>query len=109
MPKDKQLNGTSLTNVLRKRTLDQALNAKEFAVAAGISYSAARQWFRLPGFPLLNGVVFWTDFVRWRRTQAGPNRPGEDGPQTKALEQLPVSIPPNQLPARAAKILSEAG
>ena len=45
--------------------LDQALNAKELAVLAGISYSTARELFRLRGFPILRGVVFWGDFVDW--------------------------------------------
>jgi hypothetical protein len=45
--------------------LDQALNAKEFAVLAGISYSTTRELFRLRGFPILRGVVFWGDFVDW--------------------------------------------
>ena len=65
MPQDKQLRRIKLKDVLEKRRLDQALNAKEFAVAAGISYSTAREWFRLPGFPVFRGVIFWQDFARW--------------------------------------------
>jgi hypothetical protein len=57
--------------VLEKRRLDQALNAKEFAVLAGISYSTARKWFRVPGFPVFRGIVFWQDFVQWRAGQNG--------------------------------------
>ena len=38
MPQDKQLRSIKRKDVLEKRRLDQALNAKEFAVAAGISY-----------------------------------------------------------------------
>ena len=64
MPQDKQLRSIKLKDVLEKRRLDQALNAKEFAVAAGISYSTAREWFRLPGFPVFRGVIFWQDFVQ---------------------------------------------
>lgn len=64
--RDKQLAGISLELVLEKRRLEQALNAKEFAVLVGVSYSTARDWFRLPGFPLLNGFIFWQDFVAWR-------------------------------------------
>src|SRR5271157_3508053 len=63
---DKQLQGIALESVMEKRRLDQALNAKEFAVCAGVSYSTARSWFHLPGFPALRGVVFWQDFVQWR-------------------------------------------
>src|ERR1700730_7280901 len=70
---DKQLQGISLESVLEKRRLDQALNAKEFAVCAGVSYSTARGWFRLPGFPAFCGVVFWQDFVQWRTKQNGVN------------------------------------
>jgi hypothetical protein len=34
---DKQLQGIALESVLEKRRLDQALNAKEFAVCAGVA------------------------------------------------------------------------
>ena len=71
MTQDKQLREVSLEAVVEKRRLDQALNAKEFAVLAGISYSAARSWFRMPGFPVFRGVVFWQDFVQWRNAQNG--------------------------------------
>ena len=68
MANDLQLQSVRLEAVLEKRRLDQALNAKEFAVLAGISYSTAREWFRLPGFPVLRGVVFRGDFVEcWLR------------------------------------------
>ena len=57
MLQNKQLSGLNLQEVLEKRRLDQALNAKDFAVLAGISYSTAREWFRLPGFPVLRGCL----------------------------------------------------
>jgi hypothetical protein len=68
---DKQLHGIRLADVLEKCRWEQALNAKEFAVLAGVSYSTARAWFRLPGFPVFQGVVFWPDFVQWRTQQNG--------------------------------------
>jgi hypothetical protein len=71
MPQDKQLRSIKLKDVLEKRRLDQALNAKEFAVAAGVSYSTAREWFRLPGFPVFRGVIYWRDFAKWRTDQNG--------------------------------------
>jgi hypothetical protein len=67
MPQDKQLDSVKLDDVLEKRRLDQALNAKEFAVLVGVSYSTAREWFRMPGFPVIRGLIFWGDFVEWRR------------------------------------------
>jgi hypothetical protein len=63
---DKQLRGVAFESVLEKRRLDQALNAKKFAVHAGVSYSTARGWLRVPGFPWFRGVVFWQDFAQWR-------------------------------------------
>jgi hypothetical protein len=69
MTRDKQLLGVRFEHVLEKSRRDQALNAKEFAVLAGISYSSAREWFQLPGFPRVQGVVFWQDFVEWRKTR----------------------------------------
>lgn len=80
MPQDKQLVGINLADVLNRRRLDQALNAKEFAVLAGVSYSTARAWFRLPGFPALNGLVFWSDFVRWRQEKVGVVTPSSGFP-----------------------------
>src|SRR5258708_62557 len=96
---DKQLQGITLESVMEKRRLDQALNAKEFAICAGVSYSTARSWFHLPGFPAFHGVTFWQDFVQWRAEQNGlrnsslPERSGDPGPAA-----------PN-LPPRAAQIL----
>src|SRR5262249_28364028 len=99
---DKQLQGISLDSVLEKRRLDQALNAKEFAVCAGMSYSIARSWFRLPGFPVLQGVVFWSDFVQWRAHVHGLDNHHEGHPQNDRLQRT------EGLPPRAARILHEA-
>jgi hypothetical protein len=98
---DKQLQGITLKSVLEKRRLDQALNAKEFAVCAGVSYSVARSWFRLPGFPAFRGVVFWQDFVRWRTRKKA-------GRKTLRAANSGVAGAPSNLPARAAQILLEA-
>jgi hypothetical protein len=32
--------------------------ASRFAVVAGISYSVAREWFQIKGFPRVRGVIF---------------------------------------------------
>ncbi len=99
---DKQLAGVHLKDVLEKRSLDQALNAKEFAVLAGISYSTARQWFRSPCFPSLGGFVFWTDFVEWRRSTLVTGTP------TKCSPSSSTSGETLRLPPRARKVLAEA-
>ena len=96
---DKQLQGITLEAVLEKRRLDQALNAKEFAVCAGVSYSTARSWFHLPGFPALRGVVFWQDFVLWRTDQNGFKNPSFPQPSND------TSTSPLNLPPHAAQIL----
>jgi hypothetical protein len=99
---DKQLQGIALDSVMEKRRLDQALNAKEFAVCAGVSYSTARNWFHLSGFPVFHGVIFWQDFVHWRTDQAGlrnPSPPQRDGNTATATSHLP---------RRAAQILLDA-
>ena len=109
MTQDKQLREVSLDVVVEKRRLDQALNAKEFAVLAGISYSAARSWFRAPGFPVFRGVVFWQDFVQWRSTQNGLNRAKEDQTRSAAdgCDRNGGSFGP-RLSARAEQLLAEA-
>lgn len=71
MSHDKQLSGISFRGLQKKQQLDQALNAKEFAILAGVSYSTAREWLHMPGFPAICGLVFWQDFVLWRRLQTG--------------------------------------
>jgi hypothetical protein len=99
---DKQLQGITLEAVMEKRRLDQALNAKEFAVCAGVSYSTARDWFHLPGFPAFRGVIFWQDFVQSRAGQNGfksPSPAQRDGDTAAAASKLPP---------RAAQILLDA-
>jgi len=102
MPDDKQLRGIRLTDVLEKRRLDQALNAKEFAVCAGVSYSTARSWFHQPGFPAFHGVVFWQDFVQWR---TGRNNLKEQG---EKISQPNTAKTVSNFPPRAQKILRAA-
>ncbi len=106
MPQDKQLADVRLEEVLEKRRLDQALNAKEFAVLAGISYSTSREWFRAPGFPVVRGVIFWGDFVEWRRAQNGLSQGGPDqSPPPRLVQAPPKTL---GLPPKAARILCEA-
>jgi hypothetical protein len=97
--RDKQLQGIALESVLEKRRLDQALNAKEFAVLAGVSYSTARGWFRLPGFPCFRGVVFWQDFAAWRTGQNGVKAATANSRSSAEVASA------HHLPARAARIL----
>ena len=106
MTQDKQLRGISIRAVRMKRDADQALNIKEFSVLAGVSYSVAREWFHLPGFPALLGKVFWQDFIEWRRIQnrrsgllkdTSPQSAPVNSPETKRLI--------SGMPPRAAAIL----
>src|SRR5271156_5609508 len=101
---DKQLQRITLEFVLEKRRLDQALNAKEFAVCAGVSYSTAREWFHSPGFPAFRGVIFWQDFVQWRTNQNGFASQPEKLPHNNGVSTATAS----KLPPRAAQILIEA-
>ena len=98
---DKQLQGISLEAVMEKRRLDQALNAKEFSVCAGVSYSTARSWFHSPEFPAIHGVVFWQDFVQWRADQH----------RLKTLQDVQIKREaiqvPSHLSSRADQILRE--
>jgi hypothetical protein len=108
MTHDKQLLNVELEQVVEKRRLDQALNAKEFAVLAGISYSAARAWFRQPGFPALCGVVFWHEFVHWRNARTGLNSI-EMPPRSPECQRPAATKPSMMFTGRAAQILAEAG
>ena len=109
MARDKQLGNICLDAVIEKRRLDQALNAKEFAVLAGISYSTARSWFKTPGFPAFSGVVFWQDFVRWRTARSGVET-SQGRSDIQPVGEAPmgsISIGLN-LPPRAMQLLREA-
>lgn len=110
MTTDKQLRGIKLADVLEKRRLDQALNVKQFAVLAGIPYSVAREWFQIKGFPRVQGVVFWKDFVDWRNFQNGGSRLSQNFRQSGAANNFAELKRPatTGLPARAAQILLDA-
>ena len=98
-PHGKQLQGIDLDAVLEKKRLDQALNVKEFAVCAGLSYSTARHWFHLPGFPALRGFIFWQDFVKWRTAHLNPSLiPTNDPGSTPTTSTL-------NLPPKASRLL----
>jgi hypothetical protein len=109
MTRDKQLQTVDLNQVIEKRRLDQALNVKEFAVLAGVSYSTARAWFRMPNFPAFSGVVFWADFVRWRNVQTALREQNIIAAAQASGMVSPAPKAATTLPARASKLLSEAG
>ena len=110
MTQDKQLKGIKIQEVRQKRDADQALNIKEFAVLAGISYSVARDWFHSTGFPAVHGMVFWNDFVLWRRTRN--SKPAQTIPAPTEIGQAgfksSAAKPGQHWPERAAKILAGA-
>ena len=109
MTNDKQLRGIDIHEVRCKRDADQALNIKEFAVLAGISYSVAREWFQSAGFPALHGKVFWQDFVLWRRAQNAKRNASAPAPVESGVGfSLGAAKPHPQWPHRAANILAEA-
>jgi hypothetical protein len=105
MTRDKQSSGIKYAAVLKKSRRDQALNMKEFAVRAGISYSIAREWFQLRGFPRVQSFVFWQDFVEWRKDQ---NRE-QVSPSVSSVGLTGVKARPIQWPPRAAQILCDVG
>lgn len=109
MTSDKQLQGIDIREVRTKRDADQALNIKEFAVLAGISYSVARDWFNSTGFPRVHGMIFWQDFVLWRRTQSAKrNVPTPPPVESGVGFSMGNAKSHPQWPHRATKILSEA-
>jgi len=108
MTRDKQLREIDIDEVRRKRDVDQALNIKEFAVLAGISYSVAREWFQSAGFPALHGKVFWQDFVLWRRAQnVKRNASAASSVESGAGFRFGAAKPHTSWPHRAANILAE--
>jgi hypothetical protein len=110
MLQDKQLSSVKLDEVVEKRRLAQALTAKEFAVLAGVSYSAAREWFRLPGFPVFRRVVFWQDFERWRDAQTGLSPlMGKKLDTTGETRCRRADRAATDLPPQAARIVAEFG
>lgn len=108
MTRDKQLRSISIQTVKTKQRLDQALNVKEFAVLAGISYSVAREWFQLTGFPAIQGKVFWQDFVLWRRAKQLPNGSITGSPEPNPTQAKSSLDRLQQFPPRAARILADS-
>jgi hypothetical protein len=108
LPRDKQLRTVNLSEVMEKCRLDQALSIKEFAVRAGISYSTAREWFKLSGFPATRGMVFYSDFQQWRN-ERHPERNLSDSNVRVNTGVEDCSSTAKALPFRASQILAEAG
>jgi hypothetical protein len=108
MTRDKQLRSVNIRLARSKQNLDQALNVKEFAVLAGISYSVAREWFQLAGFPAICGKVFWQDFVLWRRGQRSPKIVTENQLSSATSFRESPGVVSTQWSPKAAKILSES-
>jgi len=78
-------------------------------VLAGVSYSVAREWFRLPQFPVLLGKTFWRDFVEWRKMQNGGRMPANnDHPPTASTSSSDFKRSIIGLPTRAAQILRDS-
>lgn len=109
MTRDKQLVHLNFDQVAEKRRLDQALNTKEFAVLAGISYSTALAWFREPGFPSFRGFVFWQDFVQWRNAKNQLHADNEIPARQPEYRRPVETSQSRQYSPRVAKILAEAG
>ena len=91
---------------MAKRRLDQALNTKEFAVLAGVSYSCARTWFRQPGFPAISGVVFWPDFVQWRNAKTGLQNVNEVVSRSMERQHSSAAKPTMLFTGKAAQLLA---
>jgi hypothetical protein len=56
---------------------NRAMSLREVQAFYGLSYSRVRRMIRLPGFPLIEGVVFQGDFDEWRREYYRNPRTGE--------------------------------
>jgi hypothetical protein len=70
MPRrEKQLRDVDRREVDDLVRCDRALKLKQFCLGAGLGYRAGLELSRLPGFPLIRGRVYWSDFVIWRRSQ----------------------------------------
>jgi hypothetical protein len=73
---EKRLANIDKADVLERKKNDEGLSTKELAVACGVCYKVARAWWLAPGFPAVDGVVvFWSDFVIWRRRRVGLESP----------------------------------
>lgn len=69
---EKQLLTVNQEEAREKANRGEALTLKELAVVIGMSYGSVRSWTcGYPSLPLLNGKVFFDDFVLWRRRKSG--------------------------------------
>jgi hypothetical protein len=82
--------------VKARQALSDAENSRR------VSYSTARSWFHLSGFPAFRAVVFWQDFVQWRTGRNNLKEQGENNLQPKDDKAV------SNLPPRAEQILRAA-
>ena len=73
---------------------NRALTLRELQAEYGLSYMRLRRMTRLPGFPLIEGVVFEKDFDEWRREHYRSRHTGE-APQLDAGRRVDESAHSN--------------
>jgi hypothetical protein len=109
---DRQLGGVSQEVAKRKWHEDLPVNLKQMAVALEVGYSTVRHYSRMPGFPMLKGLVYPTHFNRWLEKCFSDQSAGAILPE--AAEELPapkMAQPQKStsLPVKAQKLMRDAG
>ena len=68
---------------MRVMATNKAMSLRQLQAEYGLSYSRIRKMIRLPGFPIVEGVVFRKDFDDWRKEYYRSRHTGE-APQLDA-------------------------
>ena len=92
---------------------EKPLSQRAFSIESGFGQKAVQKLFSSPGFPVVAGKVFWSDFVIWRRlslrrqhSDTAPSEPLDAG--RIPCESTPTSGLPFALPPRAARLAALA-
>ena len=93
---------------------EKALSLKELGRVTGMSYRLISRMKNEKDFPLVEGKIFYSDFVIWRRKKAGLVRrhdkqanPSPDDDHT-TCGSTPKNGSPTALTPHAERLLSEA-
>jgi len=71
--RDRQLAGVDAREAKRRWEKNLPVTLKQMAAALELGYTVVRGWARMPGFPMLKGLLFPRMFERWLESSFSQN------------------------------------
>ncbi len=53
--------------IMGNDAIEKPLSMRAFMKASGLTYPRVHALWKNPSFPLVEGLIYWSDFVWWRR------------------------------------------